>query len=44
MAMNELQTVARLKNHDGKLGEFKRLAAKGAESVPTKDTGTLQYE
>jgi quinol monooxygenase YgiN len=42
--MSELQCVARLKIHDGKLEEFKRLAAKCAESVRTKDTGTLQYE
>jgi hypothetical protein len=38
--MSELQCVARLKIHDGKLDEFKRLA----ELVRTKDTGTLQYE
>jgi len=42
--MSELQCVARLKIHDGKLDEFKRLAAKCAELVRTKDTGTLQYE
>jgi quinol monooxygenase YgiN len=42
--MGELQSVARLKIHDGKLDEFKRLAAKCAELVRTKDTGTLQYE
>jgi quinol monooxygenase YgiN len=42
--MSELQCVARLKIHDGKLDEFKRLAAKCAELVHTKDTGTLQYE
>ena len=41
--MSELQCVARLKIHDGKLDEFKRLAAKCAELVRTKDTGTLQY-
>jgi hypothetical protein len=29
--MSELQSVARLKIHDGKLDEFKRLAAKCAE-------------
>jgi quinol monooxygenase YgiN len=43
-AMSELQAVARLKIHEGKLHEFKRLAAKCAELVRTKDTGTLQYE
>jgi quinol monooxygenase YgiN len=42
--MSELQCVARLKIHDGKLDEFKRLAAKCAEWVRTQDTGTLQYE
>jgi quinol monooxygenase YgiN len=42
--MGELQSVARLKIHDGKLDEFKRLAAKCAELVRAKDTGTLQYE
>ena len=42
--MSEIQSVARLKIHDGKLDEFKRLAAKCAELVRTKDTGTLQYE
>ena len=42
--MSELQCVARLKIHDGKLDEFKRLAAKCAGLVRTKDTGTLQYE
>jgi quinol monooxygenase YgiN len=42
--MSELQSVARLKIHDGNLEEFKRLAAKCADLVRTKDTGTLQYE
>jgi quinol monooxygenase YgiN len=42
--MSELQSIARLKIHDGKLAEFKRLAAKCTELVRTKDTGTLQYE
>jgi len=42
--MSELQCLARLKIHNGKLDEFKRLAAKCAELVCTKDTGTLQYE
>src|SRR5688572_31284745 len=42
--MSELQCVARLKIHDGKLDEFKRLAAECAELVRAKDTGTLQYE
>ncbi len=30
--------------HEGKLEEFKRLAAQCLEIVRTKDTGTLQYE
>ncbi len=30
------------KIHDAKIDEFKRLAAKCAELVRTKDTGTLQ--
>ena len=42
--MSELQCVARLKIHDGKLDEFRRLAAKCAELVRAKDIGTLQYE
>jgi quinol monooxygenase YgiN len=42
--MSELQCIARLKIHDGKLDEFKCLAAKCAELVRTKDTGTLQCE
>ena len=42
--MSELQSIARLKIHPGKLGEFKRVAAKCTELVRTKDTGTLQYE
>ena len=42
--MSELQCVGRLRINAGKLDEFKRLAAKCAELVLTKDTGTLQYE
>ena len=42
--MSELQCIARLRIHDGKLDEFKRLAATCAHLVRTKDTGTLQYE
>ena len=42
--VSELQCFARLKIHDGRLDEFKRLSAKCAEIVRTKDTGTLQYE
>ena len=42
--MNELQCVATLKIHDGKLDEFRRLAPKCAELARINDTGTLQYE
>ena len=42
--MSELQGIARFKFHEGKLEEFKRLAARCMEIVRTKDTGTLQYE
>ena len=40
----ELQGFARFKFHEGKLEEFKRLAAQCMEIVRTKDTGTLQYD
>ena len=42
--MSELQGIARFKFHEGKLEEFKRLAAQCMEIVRTKDTGTLQYD
>jgi quinol monooxygenase YgiN len=42
--MQEIQGIARLKIHPGKLDEFKRLSAKCMELVRTKDKGTLQYE
>jgi len=42
--MPELQGIARLKIHAGKLEEYKRLNALCMESVRTKDSGTLQYE
>ena len=42
--MSELQCVARLKIHDGKLDEFKRLAAKCAELVRTKTPGLCSLE
>ena len=44
MSASELQGIARFKFHDGKLEEFKRLAAQCMEIVRTKDTGTLQYD
>ena len=43
-AMNEIQGIGRLKIHDGKLEEFKRVASQCMQVVRTKDTGTLQYE
>src|SRR6476660_6611398 len=36
--------MARIKFHEGKLEEFKRLAAQCMEIVRAKDTGTLQYD
>src|SRR5258708_16079243 len=42
--MNEIQGIARLQIHDGKLEEFKRVASQCMQVVRTKDTGTLQYE
>lgn len=42
--MNEIQGIARLKIHDGKLEEFKRVSSQCMEVARTKDTGTLQYE
>jgi quinol monooxygenase YgiN len=42
--MNEIQGIGRLKIHDGKLEEFKRIAAQFMRVVRTKDTGTLQFE
>ena len=42
--MSEIQAVARLRIYDGKLEEFKRLAAKCMESVRARDSGTLQYD
>ena len=42
--MSELLGIARFKFHEGKLDEFKRLAAQAMEIVRTKDTGTLQYD
>jgi quinol monooxygenase YgiN len=42
--MSELQGIARLTFHEGKLEEFKRVAARCMEIVRTMDTGTLQYD
>jgi len=43
-AVSELQGVARFKFREGKVEQFKRLAAQCMEIVRTKDTGTLQYD
>jgi quinol monooxygenase YgiN len=43
-AVSELHGIARFKFHEGKLEEFKRLAAQCMEIVRTKDTGTLKYD
>ena len=42
--MSELQGIGRFTFSEGKLEEFKRLAAQCMEIVRTKDTGTLQYD
>jgi quinol monooxygenase YgiN len=42
--MNEIQLIVRLKIRDGKLEEFKRVAAQCMQVIRTKDTGTLQYD
>jgi quinol monooxygenase YgiN len=42
--VSELQGIARFKFHEGKVEEYKRLAAQAMEIVRTRDTGTLQYE
>ncbi|MGA9717180.1 MAG: antibiotic biosynthesis monooxygenase [Acidobacteriaceae bacterium] len=41
--MSELLLIARLRIRDGKLDEFKGLAARCLQLVRTKDTGTLEY-
>jgi quinol monooxygenase YgiN len=42
--VSELQGIGRIKFHEGKLEEFKRLAARAMEIARQDDTGTLQYE
>jgi hypothetical protein len=39
--VSELQGIARITLHEGKLEEFKRVTAQCMEIVRTKDTGTL---
>jgi quinol monooxygenase YgiN len=42
--VGELLGIARVKFHEGKLEEFKRLSAQAMEIARTKDSGTLQYD
>lgn len=42
--MSEIEGIARIKIHPGKLEEYKRLAGLCMEVARTRDTGTLQYD
>jgi quinol monooxygenase YgiN len=42
--MNDLQVTARLKIHEGKLNEFKNLAAQCLIAVKERESGALQYD
>ena len=42
--MDEIQGIARVKFHPGKVEEWKRLSEEAMEIVRTRDRGTLQYE
>ena len=42
--MSEIQGVGRIKFHEGKVEEFKRLSAQSIDIARAKDTGTLQYD
>ncbi len=42
--MSALQVTARLTIREGKLAEFRVLAASAMQSVREKDSGTLQYD
>jgi hypothetical protein len=42
--MDALQVTARLAIHEGKLEEFKELAAQCMQLVRERDSGTLQYD
>lgn len=42
--MNKIQVTARAAIHEGKLDEFKALAAECMRTVREKDSGTLQYD
>jgi quinol monooxygenase YgiN len=43
-SVSELQGIARVRFHEGKVEEFKRLSAQAMEIARTKDSGTLQYD
>ena len=42
--MNQLQVTATLKIHEGKLEDFKKLAAQCVVAVKENEPGTLQYD
>lgn len=42
--MTEIQATARLKIHDGRLQDFRVLAARVMEAVRAQDSGTLQFD
>ena len=42
--MSELLGIGRIKLHEGKFEEYKRLSAQALEIVKARDTGTLQYD
>jgi quinol monooxygenase YgiN len=42
--VTELRGIARIKFHEGKVEEFKRLSAQAMEIARTKNTGTLQCD
>jgi quinol monooxygenase YgiN len=42
--MDAIQVTARLTIHEGKLEEFKELAAQCMRSVRERDSGTAQYD
>lgn len=42
--MSELRGIARVRFHEGRVEEFKRLSAQAMEIARTKDSGTLQYD
>jgi len=42
--MSQLQVTARLAIHDGKIDQFKEVAAECMQIVRSKDSGTVQYD